>query len=315
MSKTSKKVTIFEGPDCSGKTTAAKHFAELTGAKYVHFSNLPQVSNGLARMYVEAMLPALLGYQDVVFDRCWLSEVPYGEAFRNGENRIGVASQRMLERLALRCGAVVVRCCPPWHKVMEIFLKRKNEEYLESSHQLKAVYDGYNLQLTELPELIYDYTTEPTLKPIVVEALRTPQHLLALSTAGNWNAETIIVGKSFAERKNQDPFYQWPFSSFSNVGCSQWLTQQLEDGEIREQDLLWINADQDLTVLYNLLPRRIMALGHDAAAELYKLKIPAFTVNHPQWFKRFSAVSADVHYPLVDYIKQCTFDPSDYVAS
>ena len=84
--KTSKKLTIFEGCDGSGKTTAAREFAEQTGAKYVHFHNLPRIKKGLGRMYVEAMLPALLGYQEVVFDRSWLSETPYGEAFREGRD-------------------------------------------------------------------------------------------------------------------------------------------------------------------------------------------------------------------------------------
>jgi polyphosphate kinase 2 (PPK2 family) len=110
----SKVLTIFEGPDGSGKTTAAREYAEQTGARYVHFPALPRVKHGLGRMYVEAMLPALLGYHDVVFDRCWLSETPYGEAFREGQDRLTQADRRMLERLALRCGAVVVKCLPEW---------------------------------------------------------------------------------------------------------------------------------------------------------------------------------------------------------
>jgi len=101
---TCKRLTIFEGCDGSGKSTAAAKFAEEHGAKLVHFPALPRVTNNLARMYVEAMLPALLGYQDVVFDRCWLSEEPYGTAFREGQDRLGVVSVRMLERLAFRCG-------------------------------------------------------------------------------------------------------------------------------------------------------------------------------------------------------------------
>ena len=63
-----RRLTIFEGPDGSGKSTAAQAYAEATKAKYVHFPALPQVDKSLGRIYVEAMLPALLGYQDVVFD-------------------------------------------------------------------------------------------------------------------------------------------------------------------------------------------------------------------------------------------------------
>ena len=39
----SRELTIFEGPDGAGKTTLAKAYAELTGARYVHFGPLPRV--------------------------------------------------------------------------------------------------------------------------------------------------------------------------------------------------------------------------------------------------------------------------------
>ena len=84
MPSTSAKLTIFEGPDGGGKTTAAEKYAKETGAQYVHFGPLPHVKDSLARVYVEAMMPAILGLQDVVFDRSWLSEIPYGTAFRGG---------------------------------------------------------------------------------------------------------------------------------------------------------------------------------------------------------------------------------------
>lgn len=299
MAQVSSRLTIFEGPDGSGKTTAAKDYAAATGARYVHFDNMPQAGKNLARMYVEAMLPALLGYQDVVFDRCWLSEVPYGTAFRKGQDRLGVASRRMLERLAMRCGAVVIHCRPSWEYVQRVYLSRREEEYLESSNQLQVVYDQYGEHRTGLPELMYDYTEEAELKPVLIEELRTYQHPLNLQSAGNWGAETVLIGEGFAHQKGCDAFYQWPFASFSKLGCSQWLTRQLDQHNIGEQELLWINADQDLSVLYDLQPERVVALGKEAHAQLYKLKITAATVPHPQYHKRFSATKP---YELFNYI-------------
>jgi hypothetical protein len=295
----SSKLTIFEGPDGSGKTTAAVEYAKATGAKYVHFANLPQVGKNLARMYVEAMLPALLGYQGVVFDRCWLSEVPYGTAFREGQDRLGYATCRMLERLAMRCGAVVVHCRPPWAKVKQTYLSRREEEYLENDNQLRVVYDLYGKNRTGLPELMYDYTAEPELRPMLVDALRMPQHPLDVQSAGNWGARTVLVGEGFAYQKDCDALYQWPFASFSKLGCSQWLTEQLGDHDVWEKDLLWINADQDLSVLYDLEPERIVALGKEACTQLYRLKIMAATVPHPQHHKRFNITKP---YELFDYI-------------
>jgi thymidylate kinase len=304
MDQVSKKLTIFEGPDGGGKSTAAQAYAEATGAKYVHFSALPRVNHGLGRVYVEAMLPALLGYQDVVFDRCWLSEVPYGIAFREGKDRLTNASRRMLERLAMRCGAVVVRCQPCWDAVRLCYMSRRHLEMLTNEEQLKTVYDLYSEQVTDLPELVYDYTTDGDLFAtqklgFEIDHLRMPQHPLYLASAGNWDGRVVLIGEAFAERKDQDAFYQWPFASFSNEGCSQWLTNQLDSIDMGEQDLLWLNADQDLSVLHDLQHERVIALGTKAHEQLYRLKIVAATVPHPQAFKRFNAKQ---RYPLLDLI-------------
>jgi hypothetical protein len=304
MEQVSCRLTIFEGPDGGGKSTAAQAFAKATGARYVHFASLPRVSRNLGRIYVEAMLPALLGYQDVVFDRCWLSELPYGVAFREGRDRLTPASRHMLERLAMRCGAVVVRCQPAWETVRANFLSRKQIEMLDNDSQLKTVYDLYAEQVTDLPEIIYDYTQDDTIFSAprmvnMVEARRMIRHPLTASTAGNWEGRVVLVGEAFAERKDCDAFYQWPFGSFSNEGCSQWLTDKIDLVDVGEDDLLWVNADQDVSFLYDLKPEKIIALGQMAYEKLYKLKIVAQTVPHPQAWKRFNNSG---RYPLLDLI-------------
>lgn len=301
--RTSARLTIFEGPDGGGKSTAAHAYAEQTGAKYVHFSALPRVNRGLGRMYVEAMLPALLGYQDVVFDRCWLSEMPYGVAFREGKDRLTIASRRMLERLAMRCGAVVVRCQPEWETVRANFMGRKHMEMLDDEGQLKMVYDLYADQPTDLPELVYDYAQGDifSVPRLVnkVETMRFKLHPLEISSAGNWDGKYVLVGGAFAERKDCDAFYQWPFGSFSNEGCSQWLTDKIDLVEVGEDNLLWADANQDVSFLYNLQPEKIIAFGNMAYAKLHRLKIQAVAVPHPQSWKRFNNVQ---HYPLLNII-------------
>ena len=304
MAQVSCRLTIFEGPDGGGKSTAAQAFAKATGARYVHFSALPRVGKSLGRVYVEAMLPALLGYQDVVFDRCWLSEMPYGVAFREGRDRLTDASRRMLERLAMRCGAVVVRCQPEWETVKANYLSRKHIEMLDNEHQLKTVYDLYAEQPTDLPEVMYDYTKDDDLFQIpkmanMIEDKRFPRHPLNLASGGNWDGEFVLVGQSFAERKDNDAFYQWPFASFSGEGCSQWLTDQLDSIEVGEDQILWLNADQDLSILYDLNATKIVALGNEAYEQLYRLKIKAEVVPHPQSWKRFNAKQP---YPLLRII-------------
>ena len=297
----SKQVTIFEGPDGSGKTTAAQNYAERTNARYVHFPALPQVRHGLARMYVEAMLPALLGYQDVVLDRCWLSETPYGEAFREGADRLTMADRRMLERLAYRCGAVVVLCMPRWLTVKENFMKRKHLEMLKNDQQLKQVYEIYRNQGSGLPLIPYDYETHPeAMLTQQVYNSRSPCHSLDRLSAGNWDAPTVLVGEAFADRKDQDPWYQWPFASFSDQGCSQWLTNQLIEAEVSEASLLWVNADQELSFIRDLeWHPQVVALGATASRKLSEVGITAEHVEHPQYWKRFQSKTV---YPLLDLI-------------
>lgn len=302
MERTSCKLTIFEGPDGSGKSTAAKKYAEDTGAKYVHFAALPRVNAGLGRMYVEAMIPALLGYQDVVFDRSWLSENPYGVAFREGQDRLGDGSRRMLERLALRCGAVMVRCNPGWDNVLKSYLSRKHLEMLDNDGQLKQVFELYEREHTDLPEVHFDYTVGyGQLSYETVESQRTERHPLGAQTAGNWGANIVLIGDSFAERKDNDALYQWPFASFSHAGCSQWLAKQLDIVDCSELGLLWVNADQDLSFLHDLKPGHVIALGDAAYSQLYKLKIAAQCAPHPQAFKRFNYRQ---RYPLLDALQE-----------
>lgn len=303
MPCTSRNLTIFEGPDGSGKTTAALEFAELTGAKYVHFGPLPHVKSGLARMYVEAMMPALLGYQDVVFDRSWLSEVPYGSAFRGGADRLGDAQRRMLERLAYRCGAVVVKCQPSWSIVKSNYFTRRDKEYLKNEAQLRHVYEVYKSQTTSLPSVDFNHWRGDTVKTLINETneLRTRCHDLDLSTAGNSEARFVLVGESFAERKNQDSWYQWPFASFNDGGCSNWLTDTLEKSHISESLLYWVNSDQDLKKVEQ--NKVFIALGLDASQALDAIGINHKLCPHPQYWKRFHSGQ---QYPLITVLKEYT---------
>jgi hypothetical protein len=266
----------------------------------VHFANLPRVNKGLARMYVEAMLPALLGYQDVVFDRSWLSELPYGEAYRHGADRLGHARVRMLERLAMRCGAVVVHCRPPWEAVEAKFLERQNDEYLDNVKQLRTVYDVYGTARTGLPEYIYDYTNESKLKVMHMETFRMPRHAVDVQSAGNLDGKIVLVGDKFTHHKEHDSYYQWPFASFDKSGCSHWLTTQLMFHNIPEDEILWVNADQDISsVVCGAEPdTQIIALGELAAAKLQDTNREFIKVQHPE----YPSCNLNQEYELFKYI-------------
>lgn len=300
-----KKVTIFEGADGSGKSTTAHAFAELTGARYVHCSNWKHVTDGLPRLYLEAMLPALLGYQDVVLDRCWLSEQPYGKVYRSGEDRLGTVYRRMLERVAMSCGAIVVRCDPGPEICVENWWQRRREENKgwENSDGLRDVVNSYRNDLrTELSILDYDYTRQPRFfEPGLIDSFRSDVHETSENTAGDiTQAKIALVGQDFAELKNQDCLSQYPFVSFSQQGCSAWLTQQLESAGIPEWKLFWANADM-VSPEYVPSVDHIIALGQAASDKLGELGYTHHTVAHPQHAKRFKASQP---YELVTLIKE-----------
>lgn len=313
-SANSRTVTIFEGPDGAGKSTLAQEYADLTGAKYIHHGPYKSVTDrGLSRMFVESMLPALHGYQDVVLDRCWISEPIYADAFRNGNDRVGPGASRQLDRLAMRCGAVVVKCLPPWAHVKACFNGRKGEEYLEDDNQLLSVYGQYQHDLnTHLHEVEYDYTKHvgqslslvATGVRSMVEHQRNknPPHKLCAHSAGNRLAPILLVGDSFAERKDQDPMYQWPFGSLSGVGCSKWLSRQLDEAAISEQSLCWINADELTELWLDQHPfKTVVALGDSAFSKLSAMGSRPYAPPHPQYWKRFKH---SLPYPLIDYLKE-----------
>lgn len=304
---TSKRLTIFEGCDGSGKSTAAKAYAAATGARYVHSGPFPGVGDhALGRLYVEAMLPALLGYQDVVMDRCWVSETIYGSVYRQ-HDRLAIGT-RLLDRLAWRCGAVLVHCHPAYEVVRDNWAARRGDELLKREDQLRRVYMSYAagvdlVPLGHLNTAYHDYT-KGDLKVDYVEMMRPPSHPLANRTAGNIGARVLLVGDQFTSVTNADTAYQWPFASFSGGGCSRWLAMQLENEDLGEDRLLWANADMDLPAILNyaLSPRHVVALGEAAADALAKAGVrDFFRVDHPQFHKRFK--SREI-YPLIHLLKE-----------
>lgn len=313
---TSANVTIFEGPDGCGKTTAARDYAERTCARYVHCTVFPKMTHvGLARLYFEAMLPAILGLQSVVLDRSWISEEPYGMHVR-GRVRFPPAHRRMLDRVAARCAGAVVLCLPPYAVARHNYDERVEGEY-PGNLQFDGVYAYYRdhwnrntwyTRITALPSVKYDYTHIPDL-PIGHLIPRDLPHPLDRASAGFYqSAKFVLVGERFTQHTDYDALLQLPFVSFDPNGSSRWLTDQLDAGSIYERELLWINADQlaDRPTFYPpcLLENsaKIIALGHTACDVLNAVGLKPYAVfDHPQHHKRFKF---NEPYPLIDALQR-----------
>ena len=157
-------VTIFEGPDGSGKTTLAKWYAEKTRAVYVHCGPVPDFDGKmLQQYYLDAMEPALRGRRPVVMDRCWVSEPIYGCAFRGGLDRLGAAKRVALEMTAAARDAVVVLCRPPLETCLTSWRARHadGDEYVTAEAIMTAIWQAYgDIYITGLPVVNYDYTRD-----------------------------------------------------------------------------------------------------------------------------------------------------------
>lgn len=290
-----RRLTILEGPDGGGKSSLAARFRELSPfAHHVHCGPFPHVTKGLARLYVEAMLPALLGLADVVMDRAWFSEPIYGSAFRGGEDRLGAAQRRMLTRLALRCDVRLVLCLPGVESCLETFRGRKGEELLEREEQLKQVYEAYDQLAREppgLPTFVHNYHLADEAPMLVSAAGEVKPHKTHWRSAGNRAAPVVLVGEALGEVKEYDSLFRAPFVSFDRGGCSAWLTDLLGEAGYQELSFLWANADDPaLGEIISAEPRqRVVALGRSAHEALDWL-IPGGLVryvDHPQHAKRF----------------------------
>jgi thymidylate kinase len=159
-----RNLIVLEGADGSGKSTLAKKLAELLSAKIIHLGPLRGVQD-IGLVYVDAMLPAMLGDSDVIMDRSWISEPIYGSVFRNGASRLSPAQMITLDRVAESCFGFVVLCDPGLSVCMSSFRARRADEMLEGEGQLAQVHALYNHKfsdgnLTRMPTIRYDYTRD-----------------------------------------------------------------------------------------------------------------------------------------------------------
>jgi len=147
-------ITIFEGPDGSGKSTAALAYAEATGATYKHWG---QVNDPFGE-YVGYLADAIPEGSDIVFDRFYQSELVYGPLFRQSE-RIG-KRKWLLESICAGNKAVVVLCMPPVKEIKANIQARSDGADMDGvPDMIDSICFAYVDILGDLPWLLYDYTT------------------------------------------------------------------------------------------------------------------------------------------------------------
>lgn len=120
---------------------------------------------------------------------------------------------------------------------------------------------------------------------------------------GNFNSGNIlIVGES------PGPGSQGFNTPFVGSGSGQWLTRKLEEADVDETRLYWINAYDGYGVpaspefIHTLKPSKIVVLGAEARkwASVVSPEYEIIHVHHPQYWLRFRS---NEEYPLTNLLK------------
>lgn len=240
MSKNPRNITIFEGPDGSGKTTIAKEYAKRTGALYVHFEAYYGVKD-IHKFFIEAMQPALLGYQDVVLDRCWHSGPIYDMFFRNleiDEQRQTPEICLLLDRAAQHCNAVLVNCRPEEETCISNWRSRLGSELVKSEFKMRGIYKAYaDLgETTVLPTITWDYTQTGCVIENLLNAVKNERNLynngyhvhFVVSSGAKTNADVMIdiPGVRFDKRSNEYKLAEM-FGFMADVDVGNVVTEEL----------------------------------------------------------------------------------------
>jgi hypothetical protein len=292
-----KKLTIFEGCDGSGKTTAAKAYAAATNARYVHFGPANNIGFELPRYYLEAMIPALLGYQDVVFDRSWISEEPYGRVFRDGQNRIGKANQLILENIAKRCGAVIVYCDPGINQCLKAWGGPDREEMIKEASTLKKIHATYLDFGTTLPVFNFDWQGAD------LEINRPLCHPLNSNSIGNPKADYILVIEEYGGFPKPGTLsFEFPYCVFQdyeigdpyqdNVHSSSRMVKHFR--HLFKDNLLIVATAADIMDFnFDLSLKTVIACGPGAEIGCLTLELKHILAQHPTCHESFEDAKSD----------------------
>jgi hypothetical protein len=321
---------ILEGPDGAGKTTLARAIQKVSGASYLHCTY--RLPDQMPRYHTAALMHALSGAlktdRPVILDRWWPSEYIYGDVFRGGTKFPHYG--RLLDRLAIRFGALYVTCLP---SDVTRYLGRFKElaasgrEKFVNLRQMLKVYETYDLfhygvgegwcttddylgVLTRqgfgnrVDALLYDFhrmdvgdvaETIVSMCGTLYESQGSPK--LETTLVGNLNARTMIVGDK-PNLKWADRRPRWPF--FEHGNCSLYLAATLDYLNISERNLCFANINGPGGVgdvgdwLNRDTTRPLVVLGNEAEATLLKnFKVNYYLVPHPQAWRRFPSYDVE----------------------
>jgi len=151
-------ILVIEGVDGSGKTMLAEQLAEQTGYKLIHRSKpeTEEEKRNMLKMYIDILTAG----ENVIFDRCWYSEMVYGRVMRDIPF-ISIKQMFELEALAAKVGCIIIHCTGETVTLWQRACLR-GEKYITDYAKFSELAEYYN-SLFKAPHSIpvVKYTYDP----------------------------------------------------------------------------------------------------------------------------------------------------------
>lgn len=149
-------IIIIEGPDGSGKTTLAEKLSRQTKYPILHRTQ-PKTEEEKKLMMGE-YLQTIRSGKNMIFDRCWYSEMAYGPVMRDA-SVISYPEMYELEEQLAKTGALIIYATGPkaalWQRC-----QRRGEEYITSRDNFNAICDNFDKIMNvphHIPVVRYEY--------------------------------------------------------------------------------------------------------------------------------------------------------------
>lgn len=142
-------IIIIEGPDGAGKTTLAEQISRQTKYPIIHRTKPKNEEE--KKLMMGEYLQTIRSGKNMIFDRCWYSEMAYGPVMRDS-SVISYPQMYELEEQLSKVGAIIIYATGPKAALWQRCQKR-GENYITTRDQFNAIYDNYT-EIMKVPHHI-----------------------------------------------------------------------------------------------------------------------------------------------------------------
>jgi len=223
---------------------------------------------------------------------------------RNGNSRLSVEEIKLLHRLVMATGTVIVICDPPLEVALQRYLASNRAEYIDSEEKYRRVWrrfhEFYGLNC---------YHDEGEY-PDPGKLIKVSQSLTACprDVVGSPTAKYLFVGERCNAKSEE---FHLPFFSIS--GSSGYLNERIAEAGFTEPEIAFTNAldvhGKEVDIRDKRQPNQILiALGGVAHKILESQGLMHRTLRHPQYFRRFRSSQSDEYTSALRAIRESSND-------